>query len=185
MKRIFLTMGILANITLMYAVHRGLGIENAADQSVAVQRQIGQHMLIGLGALTFATLVHALSFTWFMGTGRFLEETSRAYSLSAEYCERSRRMKYGLLPGMTVSLLLMVATGALGAIADPVTSVSLSPVLGMSDAAIHRTGALIMLGVNILVTFQEYLAVSANADIVDQVLGEVRRIRVERGLPVE
>jgi hypothetical protein len=184
-KRIFLTLALLANIVLIYAIWRGLQIEDSAVQSVEAQRQVGLHMLIGLGALTFASMVHAISFTYFMGTGRFLEETSKAYSLSGEYYEESKRQKYSMLPAMVVCLLLLISTGALGAIADPATQVSLAGKFGMTDAQIHLTGALVTLFANLVATLQEYRAVSRNSQIIDDVLAEVRRIRIERGLPVE
>ena len=39
--------------------------------------------------------------------------------------------------------------------------------------------------VNLLATLQEYLSVSGNSSIIDQVLAEVQQIRQERGLPVD
>ncbi len=38
--------------------------------------------------------------------------------------------------------------------------------------------------VNLVVSLSQYLAVSGNAAIIEVVLGDVRRIRLERGLPV-
>ncbi len=81
MKRIFLTLAVLANAVLVTALFFGLWIGDPNTRDLVIQRRVSTHMLIGLGALTFATLVHAILFTYFMGTGRWLEETSRAYSL--------------------------------------------------------------------------------------------------------
>ena len=75
----------------------------------------------GLGALTSATMVHALLFTYFMGTGRWIEETSQAYSLPIEWYRQNQRIKYGILPGILMSFLMLVMTGSLGAVADPAT----------------------------------------------------------------
>ncbi len=185
MKRIFLTLAIIGNALLLYAVWRGLSIEDTSIRSPEVQQQVGSHMLTGLGALTFATFIHALALTYFMGTGRFLEETSNAYSLPEDFYNRSQKLKYGMLPGMTVCLLLMIATGALGAVADPATQASLDGTFGMTDAQIHLTGAISMLVVNLIVTLIEFRSVAMNMQIIDQVLAEVQRIRIERGLPVE
>lgn len=185
MKRIFLTLALIANAILLYAIWRGLSIEDTSIRSPEVQQQVGTHMLIGLGALTFATFVHAIALTYFMGTGRFLEETSNAYSLPKEFYEQSQKLKYGMLPGMTVCLILMVCTGALGAIADPATQASLAGTLGITDATIHLWGAVTMLVINLIVTLNEYRSVAGNMQIIDQVLAEVQRIRTERGLPVE
>ena len=142
-------------------------------------------MLIGLGALTFSTSVHAIALTYFMGTGRFLEETSAAYSLSPEYHERSQRLKYRMIPGMVVCLLMLIATGALGAVADKATPASLDGVLGLTGAQIHLLGAVLTLLINLAASLLEYRAVSGNSEVIDSVLADVRRIRMERGLPVD
>lgn len=185
MKRIFLTLALVANLLLMYAIWRGLNIGDTANPSKIIQGQVGTHMLIGLGALTFATLVHAVALTYFMGTGRFLEETSKAYSLPEDFYNKSQKLKYGMLPGMTICLLLLIATGALGAVADPATQASLAHTLGITDAMIHLIGAVAMLTANLIVTLMEFQAIGSNSTIVEQVLAEVHRIRTERGLPVE
>ena len=185
MKRIFLTLALIANAILLYVIWRGLNIGDTGANLPEVQQQVGSHMLIGLGALTFATFVHAVALTYFMGTGRFLEETSKAYSLSGEYHSCSQRFKYGILPGMTVCLLLMITTGALGAVADPATPASLADTFGITDDWIHFGGAIVMVGLNLVVTLLEYRAIAGNTQVIGQVLTEVHRIRKERGLPVE
>ncbi|MCH2201374.1 MAG: hypothetical protein MK102_05370 [Fuerstiella sp.] len=185
MKRIFLTLALIANSVLLYAVWRGLNIGDTGSALPEVQRLVGSHMLIGLGALTFAALVHAIALTYFMGTGRFLEETSNAYSLDNQFYSHNQRLKFRLLPGMTVCLLLLVATGALGAVADRATPVSLADTLGVADSQIHLLGAILLVVINMIVTLQEYQAVTKNSQVIDQVLAEVRRMRQDRGLPVE
>jgi hypothetical protein len=183
-KRILLTLALIANSFLLYAIGRGLNIGDTESGAPEVQQLVGTHMLIGLGALTFAALVHAVVLTWFMGTGRFLEETSNAYSLPDRFYNRSQQLKYQLLPGMTICLLLLVATGALGAVADPATPASLAGTLGVTDARIHLVGAIVLFACNMIMTLLEYRAVVGNSKVIDQVLAEVHRIRKERGLPV-
>ncbi len=56
-----------------------------------VNASIGTHILIGLGALSGTTLVHALLFTYFMGTGRWIEETSSAYHLPETYFKANQK----------------------------------------------------------------------------------------------
>ncbi len=184
-KRIFITLALVANVILLYAVWRGMNIGDTSTNSPEVQRLVGTHMFIGLGALIFAAFVHVIALTYFMGTGRFLEETSKAYSLSSEFHDRSQRLKYRMLPGMTLCLLLLIATGALGAVADQATPASLTETFGMADARIHFGGVVVMLAFNLVVTLLEYRAVAGNSLVIDQVLAEVRRIRCERGLMVE
>ena len=182
-KHIFATLASVANVLLLYAVGRGMSIGDTHTYSSDVQGQVGTHMLIGLGALIFAALVHAIALTYFIGTGRFVEETSNAYSLSGRYRDSSQRLKYRTLPGMTLCLLLLIATGALGAVADQATPASLTETFGIADATIHFGGAVVMLVINLMVTLTEYRAIARNSLVIEQIMDEVRKIRDERGLP--
>ena len=193
-KRIFLTLAVIANSCLAAAIVFGLSIRSGQTTPVddprylldpIINARISSHMLVGLGALTFACLVHAILFTYFMGTGRWLEETTNAYSLDNTLYRQNQKIKYGVLPGITLVLLLLIATGAMGAIADPATPMNLDGFLGMSGARLHFVIALVTACANLFVNVLEFLAVLKNASIVESVLTEVRRIREERGLPVE
>ena len=187
-KRIFLTLAVLANITLLAAFILGWRIGDpmtGGGRDPEVNRQIGMHLLVGLGALTSATMVHALLFTYFMGTGRWIEETSHAYSLPIEWSRQNQRIKYGILPGIFVSFLMLVVTGSLGAVADPATVVSLQKTTGISDSTLHFTAAICTWIVNMIVNMTQYFAIARNSAVVEGVLAEVRRIRIEKGLPVE
>ena len=181
MKRIFVTLALCATTLLLITIVLGLNIDDA--KSVEAQGSISQHMLIGMGALTFGILVHAISLTYFMGTGRWIEETSNAYGLGDELYNKSQKIKYGTLPGLTTSVGLLIATGAFGAVADPATQISLDGFLGMSGATIHFGVAITTLVVNGLTNFTQFVAISKNSLVVESVLAEVRRIRTERGLP--
>ena len=150
-----------------------------------VNARVGAHILIGLGALTGSMMVHALLLTYFMGTGRWLEETSAAYKLSPEWHQRNQKFKYGILPGILVSVVMVIATGSLGAVADPATAVSLEEVIGMPDATLHFSMALLTCLVTLIVNFTQFIAIIGNSAIVEGVLADVRRIRIERGLPVD
>ncbi len=184
-KRIFLTLAVIANLILIVAVVMGLQIGDVRSLEREVQSQVSLHMLIGLGALTFATFVHAILLTYFMGTGRWIEETSQAYALDLHWYQQNQKIKYGTIPGMVACLLLLITTGAVGAAADPATPVSLDGTLGLSGATIHFIVAVGTVIMNLLVNFLEFVAISRNGSIVENVLLEVRRIREERGLPVE
>lgn len=183
-KRIFLTLATITLLLLGLAIVLGLNVGDARSLDPQVQRQISTHMLTGLAALTFATLVHAISFTYFMGTGRWIEETSKAYSLPESYFERNQKLKYGMLPGVTISMILLITTGALGAVADPATPMSLDGTMGLTGAQIHLTVAALTVLVNLVTNFTQYIAIAGNSRVVDDVLADVHRIREERGLPV-
>lgn len=169
---------------MIVAVVLGLNIGDAKSLNPETQSRVSTHMLVGLGTLTFATLVHAISLTYFMGTGRWIEETSHAYSLGSSFHDRSQQIKYRTLPGMTLCILLLVTTGAVGAVADPATHFSLDGTLGLTGAQVHFFTAVTTGLINLVVYFTQFVAIAKNSSIVDSVLGEVRRIREERGLPV-
>lgn len=184
MKRIFLTLTLVATACLVVAVVLGLNIGDAKVADRETQSRISTHMLVGLGTLTFATLVHAISLTYFMGTGRWIEETSNAYSLPESFYKQNQKIKYGTLPGMTLCIVLLIVTGAMGAVADPATPVSLDGTLGMTGAQIHFFTAVGTAIINLAVNFTQFVAISRNTRVVESVLEEVHRIREERGLPV-
>ena len=187
-KRIFLTLAVLANIALLIAFVLGWQVGDPmtlGGRDPAVNIRIGTHLLVGLGALTSATMVHALLLTYFMGTGRWIEETSQAYSLSDRWYRQNQRAKYSILPGILISFLMLVVTGSLGAVADPATAVSLEKSLGINDSTLHFGAAVCAWIVNLVVNMTQYFAIATNSAIVEGVLSDVRRIRVEKGLPVD
>lgn len=134
--------------------------------------------------MIFTSLVHAIVLTYFMGTGRWLEETITAYKLDwAAYAE-SKRLKYRTILAMMVCFLLLMATGAVGAAADPASAVEFRGFWGFSGGEIHMTVALITWGINLLVNVYQFQTLTRNGELIESVLGEVRRIRVENGLSV-
>jgi hypothetical protein len=184
MTRIFSALAILSNLVLLATFWLGWRIGDATSRELAVQGQVGFHFLAAVGALCFALLVHALVLTYFMGTGRWLEETCHAYHLGNEWQSRSRNLKWRIYPAMILSLVLLIGTGALGGAADPASALGFQGVGGMSAAQLHLAAAVVMLVTNAIVNTFEFLALSRNGMLVNEILGEVRRIRLERGLPV-
>lgn len=183
-KRIFLTLAIFSTAMLFVAFGLGMSIGDAKDASAASQSFVGWHLLIALGALVFAALVHAIVLTYFMGTGRWMEETSRAYQLDAALLEECRSLKYRLMPAMSGCLLLLILTAGFGAAADPASAVGFRGWGGIPAATIHFLVAAVMLTANVFVNVWEFTSITRNSAIVEEVLAQVRKIRTERGLPV-
>ena len=75
MKTIFLPLAVLSTLLLSGTLLLGLGIENAADAKLS--HQVDYHLWTSIGGMLFATLVHGLVMTYFIGTGRWFEETAR------------------------------------------------------------------------------------------------------------
>ena len=184
MSRIFLTLSFFGTALIALTFFLGLGIDDprVPDPSVLQAKRI--HMLTGLGALIFSTLVHAITFTYFMGTGRWIEETSRAYKLDEELYRQNQSVKYRLLPGICVAFTMLVLTGMFGAMADPGADRIYTGWFGMSPATVHLVFATLTVLANLAVNIHEFRSIERNGEIVAQVMSEVVRIRTERGLPV-
>ena len=184
MTRIFLTLAACSTLALFVALWLGLAIGDATVRETAVQSRVAVHFLTGVAALVLAIMVHALVITYFMGTGRWLEETCAAYHLGAAWQVTSQSLKWRLYPALVGSLVLLIATGALGGAADPASAVGFQGIGPLSAALVHRYAAIVALVVNAAVNGLEYQVLRRNGILVNDVLAQVRRIRVERGLEV-
>ncbi|HIE99527.1 MAG TPA: hypothetical protein EYQ63_21630 [Fuerstia sp.] len=182
-KRIILTLAVVTILCFVVTATLGLNIGDVSSPNPQTQTGISTHMLVGMGTLSFAMLVHAITLTYFMGTGRWLEETSNAYALDESFYNTNQRIKYRVVWGMMVCFVLLITTGALGALADPATPMSLDGTMGLKGSQFHFFTAITTIIVNLLTYFSEFIAISRNTTIVESVLAEVARIRAERGLP--
>lgn len=181
-NRIFTGLAIFAAVITLIAFALGMSIGDAAQASA--NRAVSYHMLAGLAALIVTSLVHAIVLTYFMGTGRWMEETITAYRLSWDFYNESKSLKYRTILLMLVCFLLLITTGAFGAAADPASMVGFRGAWGFSGGTIHMTIALLTWAFNLLVNVYQFQVLTRNGEIVDAVLGEVRRIRIENGLTV-
>src|SRR5262245_28418172 len=151
MNRIFLPLCGVSTIFLVAAFVLGLAIDDPKVLDRSVQTGVQYHFLTALAALCFSTLVHAIVLTYFMGTGRWLEETSQAYRLAPEFHHESKRTKCRLVPAMMGCFLLLLTTGAFGAAADPASPVKFGGWLGIPAATWHLSLAITTLAVNLCV----------------------------------
>jgi hypothetical protein len=160
----------------------GWRIVDPASLEPGARNAVTWHMLTALGASLLVLLVHAVALTYFMGTGRWLEETSDAYGLGAQPRAANIRLKYRVIPAMVGCIVLVVITGALGALADPAANMHRP-----SAATIHFALALATLMANLLASWLQHRAIAQNGRLVDAVVARVQQIRLERGLdqPVE
>lgn len=158
MYRIFPMLAAVAVISMCVAFGLGWVIEDASSIAPDKMAQVRWHLFVGLGAMVFVCLVHSIVLTYFMGTGRWLEETSKAYSLTDEYFAASKKIKYRTIPVMLVGIVLIVITGAFGAMADPASAVSRSfdGFFGLTPAKTHFAIAALAVSVNLLIHFMEY-----------------------------
>lgn len=185
MKRIFLTLAVVSTAILAGTFVLGWTIGDAASRDPDVQRRVAWHFLTAVAGLMFAALLHAIVLTYFMGTGRWIEETSQAYRLGEEPMQRSKALKYSTLPWMAGALLLLILTGGFGAVADPASPAGADGFGGISSATLHFLIAALTLAANLFVNVLEYNAIHQNSQLIEDVLANVLRIRKDKGLPTE
>jgi hypothetical protein len=176
-NRIFLVLATIANGLLAVTLALGWRIGDPTQLDDATANALSLHFLVALGTCLLVLLVHAVALTYFMGTGRWIEETCEAYKLGDEPRRRNIRLKYQAIPGIIVCFLLVLATGALGAVSDPASRSNLA-----GAATIHFGLAVLLLTVNFVVSWMQSRAIAANGRLVNAIVDEVRRIRRERGL---
>ena len=92
MTRIFLTLASVSTMLLVVVFLIGLNIDD--PKLPEAQSLISWHIMLALSGLVFAALVHALVLTYFMGTGRWMEDVSKAYQLDSRFREETKQLKY-------------------------------------------------------------------------------------------
>ncbi|MEX0716834.1 MAG: hypothetical protein WD066_09615 [Planctomycetaceae bacterium] len=182
MKRIFISLAVVSTVLLVATFVFGLWIEDPRDVGEAALAARRLHLLTALAGLLFASLVHAIVLTYFMGTGRWLEETSRAYRLDSSWFDESRALKHRTIPAMVGALALLILTAVFGAGADPASAVRFGEWFGLGPGTLHFLLAATTVGVNLVVNLLEYAALDRNGRLVDEVVAQVTRIRRDRGL---
>lgn len=182
MNRIFFTLALVSSLMLMTAMGFGLWIDNAASKDPAEQAIVLRHLFLALGGLLLALMVHGLVLTYFMGTGRWMEETSTSYGLDEKWRKENTSLKYRTLPLMVGSVVMLITAGAFGAAADPASTVGFQGWLGIPAATWHFLMAILALGLHLVTTFVEYFAIVRNGELIQEVMQAVGQIRQENGL---
>lgn len=182
MNRIFFTLALVSSLMLIAAMGFGLWIENAASRDPAEQAIVFRHLFLAFGGLLVALMVHGLVLTYFMGTGRWMEETSDTYGLDEKWRKENGSLKYRTLPLMVGSVVMLITAGAFGAAADPASAVGFQGWLGVPAATWHLLVAMLALGLHLVTTFVEYFAIVRNGEVIQEVMQAVGQIRQENGL---
>ncbi len=132
------------------------------------------HFILGLAAANVTLLVHCIIFTYFLGTGRWVKEVKLAYHMPDEPLPKlTRDLKRRTFPPALAGMLVTIAAAAAGAGAQ----------LQAWPWMVHGTLATLALLVNAWAFVIEFRNVRTNAAVIDEVLREVDRIRMQRGLP--
>lgn len=177
MTRIFLTLALVTNAALAVAVGYGLSVGDPARNLDAARHAMSMHLLVALGASLLVLMLHAVVLTYFMGTGRWLEDTSAAYRLDESLRRRATRLKYRTVLALVACMVLVIVTGAAGAMADPISKAT-----SQVATTVHFSLAMLTVLANLVVSGMEYSAIRKNGALVNAAIAEVKRIRAERGL---
>ncbi len=182
MTRIFLTLASVSTMLLLAVFFIGLNIDD--PKLPEVQSLVSWHIKLALSGLVFSALVHALALTYFMGTGRWMEDVSKAYQLDSRYQTETKRLKYRTLPLMSLWLLLLLVTIGFGAAADPASKMNFAGWGGLSASMCHMLTAIATVAVNFFANLREFQAIERNGELINEVMQKVRDLRIARGLPV-
>lgn len=193
MNRIFSTLALLAIGLMLGVMTLGLclrlgDIRNPHD--VTAQHWATVHRLAGILAALFVVFVHSLVVTYFVGTSRWCREVVETYQLSPEILQRGNQIKRKAFPYAVLSMLGVVIIAALGGAADPAAAMQLTPIdlnLGgtsfdLTYTQLHFAAALwiiVCIGYAMRI---EWHQIQANAAVINTILAEVKRIRIEKGL---
>lgn len=151
------------------------------DQLQPLRKKAKLHMMVGLLAGLVSLLVNSIAITYFIGTNRWCKEVVGAYHLDTSYIVQTNRLKRLTFPWALLGMLTILVIAALGASSDPGT---LSPT---TATWVPRHFWAAMLGVSfIAISFMiQVTNISANSELVDKIVDEVRLARIARGLSVD
>jgi hypothetical protein len=181
MTRIFFSLACFAVLCLAATLILGLSLGDIRhDVSPAVQRWGTLHRLTGVASAMAVVLVNSICVTYFIGTSRWCKEVVETYRLDADLIRRSISLKRRTFPWALFSMLTVLGIVALGGAADPATGRATSE----TWAQPHLFAALVGFMLIAASLFMQWQNIASNQELVQQVLAEVRRIRLERGLEV-
>jgi hypothetical protein len=175
MSRILIRLAAFNAVSLLAAFALGIiywargGAEDRSVDSYLL------HFSVALFAIIFNLGLHCLVFIYFLGTGRWVKEVALAYQLPDDPLPKlTRDLKRWTFPPALLAMLVPIAAGAAG------MAIVHRPLTGTSY--LHLALAVLTLLVNLWALRIEYRNVCRNAQVIDQVMVEVERIRAERGL---
>jgi hypothetical protein len=164
-------------------------IQQIKDRQTELYREVKQlqpHMLwhesLGIGSALITLLVCSVSITYFVGTSRWFKEVVETYHLNPEFVEQSARIKRRSFRWSVAGALTILAVVGLGAAAEPTLA---NAQFSQSYVTPHYVAALAAVAFLLLSFYMQWLSLTENGKLIETVMGDVRRIRTERGLAVE
>jgi len=143
------------------------------------------HFYVGVASALLVILVNSVTVTYFVGTSKWCKEVGETYSLSDELQSRSTVIKRQTFPWAVASMTCIVVLVLLGGLSDP--SIPLNQAQPGRSAGMvpwHYLMAMATLAFVALSFFIQAMKIAENYRAIEAILTEVRKIRIEKGLPV-
>lgn len=115
MNRIILGMAVANYVLVAITTVLGLASGTPRGANVIADDAFGLHFRMGILTALFSMLAHCIVFTYFLGTCRWVKETSAAYRLGAAFTVTSAQCRRRAVLAVVASIALVVATIASGA----------------------------------------------------------------------
>ena len=160
---------------------RDTQIEALLTELRQVQRHARIHILLGLLATLLLVFVQSIGITYFIGTGRWCKEVVETYDLAPTATLESAKLKRQAFPFAMLGIASAITIAALGAAADPGTLRATTS----HWVAPHYWAAIIGLVVIGASLWVQHGCIRRNQESIDRLVGEVRSVRLSRGLEVE
>jgi hypothetical protein len=152
-----------------------------ADEVRPIVGRARLHMLVGIAAALVNVLVNSITVTYFIGTTRWCREVAETYHLNPDYIQRSNALKRQTFPMALGAIMIILAIVALGGASDPSA--------GLTDSAkwvlAHYTTALVGVGLIGWSFLTQARNIAENSRLINEIVADVQRIRLEHGLAVE
>ena len=208
MSRIFISLSVLPALLVFVTMGFGwwIGDYNSVYASVMARQSTGQagadtkaavlqdldklaepqsrfrtHFQLGLASSLAVVLINSLSVTYLIGTSRWVREVCEAYGLDENFIVISNQLKRRTFPWSIMGVFSILTIIGLGAAADPGTLRSTTA----AWVTPHSIAAMLGASVILIAIVVQAMNLHQNAQIIQQVVGEVRKEREARGLPVE
>ncbi|QDU27468.1 hypothetical protein ETAA8_25560 [Anatilimnocola aggregata] len=160
-------------------------LKAAADSLDVPRYRMTLHFYVGVASSLLVVLVNSVTVTYFVGTSKWCREVGETYSLQEELQARSTLIKRKTFPWAAGSMVAIVVLVFLGGLSDP--SIPLNQAQPGRSADMvqwHYLMAMLTLAFIAVSFFVQALRIAENYRAIEAILAEVRKIRIEKGLPV-
>jgi len=140
------------------------------------------HTLLGVATSLVALLVNCISVTYFVGTSKWCGEVSAAYGLDDTKALESQRLKRKNFPRAVIGALAILGIVFLGGMADPDGMMREEAVNYIN---FHLIAAFIGVAIIAWSYFQQAHYVASNFLLIQDILDQVKTIRLAKGLDTQ